>query len=110
MSVDLSKCRKGDRLLMRNGIKATFIEKSKCDEWMPYCVEHDDGGVWRYTSSGSFISNGKDPCDIIRVLPRRKPRPKRSLGQVARRAFQLTCNWQAVGKAVAREVRRRDKK
>jgi hypothetical protein len=105
MSVDLSKCKKGDRLELRDGFVVVFDRLERDGLYPVVCVYDGESANW--CVDGRWYKGHANKNDIIRILPREKPRPKKSLGQVARYAFEFTSNWQACAEAVAREVRRR---
>ena len=72
--IDLSKCKIGQRVRLRDGKTARLVnvEKPATDE-QPYHIQHDDGGMYYYTINGSFFSYGlSSQEDIVEILPPEK--------------------------------------
>ena len=72
--IDLSKCKIGQRVRLRDGKTARLVnvEKPATDE-QPYHIQHDAGGTYYYTIDGSFLSYGPISLDdIVEILPPEK--------------------------------------
>ena len=69
--IDLSKCKIGQPVRLRNGRTARLVnvERPATDE-QPYHIQHDDGGTYYYTINGSFYLSGLiSQDDIVKILP-----------------------------------------
>ncbi len=116
MKVDLSKCKPGDRLKMRNGEVIAFDRVAENEAYPKHIYATQFyGGVGRtYTRDGMYYDDCEDSWDIIAILSRRKPR--RSLAEVIYMAMNkdgwagelvVPEEYHRAARAVAREVRRR---
>lgn len=71
--VDLSTCKPGDKLRLRNGKTATFIKEEFSGCPYPYKVEHENGETDVYTRDGSIWRHDtSNPLDIVEIIPNHK--------------------------------------
>lgn len=73
MSVDLSKCRPGDILKMRNGGLLTLVRRMPDSRHYPYIVRYEEGGMGSRTRNGCTNKGKLTETDVVRVVP---PKPK----------------------------------
>jgi hypothetical protein len=98
-AIDLSKCKIGQKLKMRNGGIATLTGvESPIKDDQPFMVSHPEvlDPFW-YTAKGRFYSTGISEFDIVAILPLPKKKVKaikekrpflKSLDEVAERKIK----------------------
>lgn len=75
MSVDLSKCKVGDKVQLRDGTIANVIEDNELWECQIFPIVHDEGGNGYHAVKLDGTSCcGDRRVDIVRVLPRHNDR------------------------------------
>lgn len=80
--IDLSKCRPGDLLRMRNGHTAVFEGPTR-DSVFPFRVRQWDGIVGTRTRGGGMWTIDPSSADIVEIL-----------GPVPPKTVQLTFDWE----------------
>lgn len=73
--IDLSKCKPGQKLMMRNGETANFLGSSHYSRF-PYLVCLESGETRTYTAKGTVFTFSGSNYDIIAILPLKRPKPR----------------------------------
>jgi hypothetical protein len=74
MNIDLSKCRKGQKLLLRNGEQATYVSKDASIDY-PHNVRLPCSSILGYTNAGHYNDYiGEHSYDVTKIIIKRKKR------------------------------------
>lgn len=100
-TIDLSKCKIGQKLKRRNGEIVAFAGKSN-NRFYPY---KSNTGHY-YTQQGAFCLSGSSPSDIIEILPLKKKAAKKAKSPDSSKLRRAIATLKASRDAISKQIKK----